>query len=356
MSYSPTALDIRGLSHSFGPETVLRDVTLSVMAAEVHCLLGPSGSGKSTLLRLVAGLEELQQGAISIAGNRVAGDGVQGRGGTPPEARPVGFVFQDYALFPHLNVLRNVTFGMRRPGRGTVDDRDARALDLLARVDMTAYAKAMPHTLSGGQQQRVALARALARRPAVMLLDEPFSGLDGRLRAEVRQRTLEVLRALEVATVIVTHDPQEALLAGDRISVLDAGTLLQTGSPEEIYHRSASVRVAEVFGPVNHFECVVERGTVQLPWGATEVPDVADGVKVEVLVRADDVVLTANDEEAAAHGVVTKSEWSQGAKVVYVDCGQGRDVRALELVRNEWGIGERVGLYANKEAAIVFLA
>ena len=166
-----TGVQLESVSHSYGNAVAVRDLSLTVDAGRVHCLLGPSGSGKSTLLRLIAGLERLQQGEISIASEVVASParGVE----RPPERRPVGFVFQDYALFPHLSVLRNVTFGMPRGSESR-----SRARDLLAQVEMAAFENAMPHTLSGGQQQRVALARALAQDPAVMLLDEPFSGLD----------------------------------------------------------------------------------------------------------------------------------------------------------------------------------
>ncbi len=339
------ALVVRGLCHQFGAVSVLSDVELTITATEVHCVLGPSGSGKSTLLRLVAGLEELQVGAIEIAGQAVAGPGIASQ---PPEARPVGFVFQDYALFPHLNVLSNVTFGMAQSQRAR-RDRKSRAVELLAEVDMADFADAMPHTLSGGQQQRVALARALARRPAVMLLDEPFSGLDGRLRAEVRERTVDVLRSSGIATVIVTHDPREALLVGDRVTVLDAGRVLQTGTPEEIYRHSVSLEVAEVFGSVNSFTARVAGGRVDLPIGEIGTAGFEDGAAVQVLVRADDLRL----EEDGDDGVIVGLEPHQGATTVEVELDQGVVVRALELSRAGWRIGTRVGVVATDGAAIV---
>jgi len=206
-----------GFAYGRGPRVVDR-LDLTVCRGEVHALLGASGSGKSTLLRLVAGLERPDAGRIVIQGRTVA----EGRHVLPPERRPVGVVFQDYALFPHLSVQRNVCFGMpRRPRR----ERIAAAHDLLRRVGLQDKAGAMPHTLSGGQQQRVALARALARNPAVMLLDEPFSGLDAELRGRVRETTLQVLREAGVAVLMVTHDPAEAHAAADRVSTMIAGRI-----------------------------------------------------------------------------------------------------------------------------------
>lgn len=221
---------VRGVSFAYGRgPLVVEDVDLDLHAGRVHCLLGDSGSGKSTLLRLVAGLERLRghHGTITI-GDRVVSGGARH---VPPEKRAIGLVFQDYALFPHLSVRRNVMFGMRgRPRR----QRRAAAVALLDRVGMADFAEKMPDTLSGGQQQRVALARALGRGPEVMLLDEPFTGLDARLRDQVRDVTLEVLRDARVATLMVTHDPHEALIAADAISVMRAGRIIMSGLPHDV--------------------------------------------------------------------------------------------------------------------------
>jgi len=218
---------------SFGYEhgrPVLRHVSLQLHPGQVHCLLGDSGCGKSTLLRLLAGLESPTAGLIRIAGRVVSSaDGAAAH--VKPEHRAVGLVFQDYALFPHLSVLRNVTFGMAHRPRRT---RKAAATQLLDQVGLADFANAMPHTLSGGQQQRVALARALARDPKLMLLDEPFTGLDTALRDELREVTLAVLRAADVATLMVTHDPAEALLVADTVSVMRAGRLICTAKPESV--------------------------------------------------------------------------------------------------------------------------
>ena len=215
-------------------QDVVRGVDLALTAGRVHCLLGDSGSGKSTLLRLIAGLERPTRGRLSVSGRAVCGPGVF----VPPERRPVGLVFQDYALFPHLTVRRNITFGMSQVPRRA---RRRRTDELLNRVGLGNFANAMPYALSGGQQQRVALARALATEPKVMLLDEPFTGLDAALCERVRSTTLRVLREADVAVLMVTHNPREALIAADTVSVMRAGKITVTGRPTDICVRRLEV-------------------------------------------------------------------------------------------------------------------
>ncbi|HUG92086.1 MAG TPA: ABC transporter ATP-binding protein [Planctomycetaceae bacterium] len=276
---------------------MLRDVSLSVPLGTIHSLLGPSGSGKTTLLRLIAGLETLTAGRILISGQELAAPGRH----VPPERRPMGFVFQDYALFPHLSVRENVLFGM--PKMKTAPRRE-RLDHLLRSVGMLEFAHAMPHTLSGGQQQRVALARALAREPVVMLLDEPFSGLDARLRSEIRQLTLKVLRSERVATLLVTHDPQEALLASDVISVISNGCIEQTGTPHELYFCPKTLHVAEVFGQANRFEGTVKSGRIATPWGPVEAPACDEGQRMTVLFRPESLLLNPQPSNGSTPGRV----------------------------------------------------
>ena len=263
-------LALAGIHHGYAGREVLRGIDLTVAAGEIVCLLGPSGDGKTTLLRLVAGLEPLQQGAIEIAGRRVAEPGRE----VPPEQRSVGFVFQDYALFPHLTVADNVGFGLRGTGRG---ERRGRVAEALARVGLSGFAQAWPHTLSGGQQQRVALARALAPRPAVLLLDEAFASLDARLREQVRDDTLHVLQEAGTATLLVTHDAEEALFMADRIALLRAGQVEQLGRPAELYLRPASRFVATFLGEVNRLPGMVAGGVASTVLGALPAPGLPDG-------------------------------------------------------------------------------
>lgn len=223
--------EVKHVSFAYGRgAAVLDDLSLKLHAGHVHCLLGDSGCGKSTLLRLLAGLERPTQGSIFIDGQAVSSSDRSVRH-RKPERRAVGYVFQDYALFPHLSVSRNVMFGMRNTPR--VRRRQA-AQNWLERVGLSDFADKMPYTLSGGQQQRIALARALASGPKLVLLDEPFTGLDTVLRDELRDTTLNLLRETGVATLMVTHDPGEALLVADTVSVMQQGKLVCQGPPDQV--------------------------------------------------------------------------------------------------------------------------
>ncbi len=281
-------LEVRALSHRYDRKLVLDEVALDVAPGELVCLVGPSGCGKTTLLRLVAGLEEVQAGTVQIDGEIVASPGRH----TAPETRGVGMVFQDLALFPHLSVAGNVGFGL---GRFPPEERDRRIDEALHQVGMSDYRSAYPHLLSGGQQQRVALARALAPKPRVMLLDEPFSGLDARLREQVRDDTLHVLKHSDAATLMVTHDPEEAMFMADRLAVMREARIEQAGRPVEIYGSPASAFVAQFFGQVNAVQGVVRNGAVDTPFGPVRAGGHADGSEVDVLIRPEALRLAATD-------------------------------------------------------------
>ena len=271
-------LKLEHVSHDFGQVRAVDDVTLSVGRGELVCLLGPSGCGKTTALRVAAGLERLQQGRVLIDDEPV---GDQKRD-VPPEDRSVGMVFQDYALFPHLDVKGNVAFGLRGWSKR---DRDARARAVLQQVGMAHLADAHPHMLSGGQQQRVALARALAPNPKVMLLDEPFSGLDVTLRHTIRDETLTVLKNAGAATLMVTHDPEEAMFMADRVALMRDGRVVQCGPPAELYANPADQFVASFFGDINRLAGVVKGGQVLTPFGRLDAGDLGEGQAVDILIR-----------------------------------------------------------------------
>jgi putative spermidine/putrescine transport system ATP-binding protein len=238
-------VQLRGITRDFGSGPVVRDLDLTVRRGEFMALLGPSGCGKTTLLRMIAGYLEPTAGQILINGT----DAVR----TPPRLRNIGMVFQSYALFPHLNVTENVAFGlrMRKVGRGERTRRVREALDLVGLGDL---GDRRPAQLSGGQQQRVALARAVVLRPNVLLLDEPLSNLDARLRVQLRDELARVQRETGLTTVLVTHDQEEALAVADRIVLLDGGRIAQEGSPRAVFEQPRSRFVAEFLGYENVFE------------------------------------------------------------------------------------------------------
>src|SRR5947209_13224979 len=229
----------------FGDFTAVEGLSLDIHEREFFALLGPSGCGKTTLLRLLAGFEAPDTGSVTLAGEDLAG--------IPPYRRPVNMMFQSYALFPHMTVAGNVAFGLKQDGLPK-DEIAARVDEMLALVQLTGFAARKPDQLSGGQRQRVALARSLAKRPKVLLLDEPLAALDRKLREETRFELKELQRRLETAFVIVTHDQDEAMTVADRIGVMDRGTLAQVGTPADVYERPNSRWVAGFVGDVNLIE------------------------------------------------------------------------------------------------------
>ena len=283
------ALTLEAVSHGFGAVRALDDVSLTVRTGEVLCLVGPSGCGKTTLLRLAAGLEAIQKGRVHIGSRVVACADLD----IAPERRGVGMVFQDYALFPHLTVTENVIFGLHRLAFA---ERRARAREVLVQFGIAELADAYPHRLSGGEQQRVALARALAPKPHIVLLDEPFSGLDSRLRDRVRDETLHALKASGAATLMVTHDPEEAMFMADRIALMRAGRIEQIGRPVALYFQPATAFAAAFFSDMNRLEGVVRDGRVSTPFGALETR-LAEGTPVEVLIRPEALHLAWAPEE-----------------------------------------------------------
>ncbi|MBL8560769.1 MAG: ABC transporter ATP-binding protein [Gemmobacter sp.] len=270
-------LEIDGLTRSFGARPVVDQVSLTIAPGQVTCLLGPSGCGKSTTLRMIAGVETPDAGRILIDGAEVCGPGRM----LPPEARGIGLMFQDFALFPHLTVAQNVGFGLR----GEREARLSRVAELLEKVSLSGYGAKHPHELSGGEQQRVALARALAPRPRLMLMDEPFSGLDNRLRDGIRDTTLAVLKEEGAAVLLVTHEPDEALRMADEIALMRGGRIVQRGSPYNVYNSPADKAAAAFFSDINVIRGVSHGALTQTPFGAFLTPGHADGAAVEIVIR-----------------------------------------------------------------------
>ncbi|MEL7255998.1 MAG: ABC transporter ATP-binding protein [Pseudomonadota bacterium] len=270
-------LEIKNLTRHYGGRVAVEDVSLSVAPGEVTCLLGPSGCGKSTTLRMVAGVEMQDSGEIYVDGTLICDTVTR----LPPEERRIGLMFQDFALFPHLRVRDNVGFGLTGPSA----DRRARVQELLTRVGLDHYVGAYPHELSGGEQQRVALARALAPRPSIMLMDEPFSGLDNRLRDGIRDETLAILRAEGTAVLLVTHEPEEAMRMADHIALMRAGRIVQQGTPYQLYTNPVDRNAVAFFSDVNVVTGRVKNSKVETPFGRFDTSPMAEGAQVEVIIR-----------------------------------------------------------------------
>lgn len=336
------ALEFNQVGHRYGEDPVLHDVTLSARAGEITCLLGPSGSGKSTLLRLAAGLERLQSGSILLDGETLAEPGHE----PPPERRPIGLVFQDHVLFPHMTVRANISFGLRPMGSS---ERRRIAEACMASVGLTALAERYPDTLSGGQQQRVALARALAPRPRAILLDEPFANVDATLRRTLREDARRALRSTGGITLLVTHDPEEALELADHIAILEHGHVVQAGPPDEIWHRPAHKTVAALFGQAQHIRGTLHDGVIatafgDLPWRANHV----DG-PVDVVVRPNDVALRAASEGPRVADIRFLGE----RYTVFVE-HEGETLRVSMAERPAFDIGDFVTARFNKSDTFVY--
>lgn len=298
-------LEIRNLYRSYSGQKVVDDVSFAVAPGQVTCLLGPSGCGKSTTLRMIAGVEMQDSGEIYVDGDLVCNTVFR----IPPEARKIGLMFQDFALFPHLSVAGNVAFGL--PGSTTANR--PRVEELLTKVGMLRHIDAYPHELSGGEQQRVALARALAPRPRVMLMDEPFSGLDDRLRDGIRDETLDLLKAEGAAVVLVTHEPTEAMRMADDIALMRNGKIVQRGAPYNIYNAPIDRAAAAFFSDVNVIRGTVQGALTETPFGLFLAPGVADGTQVDIVFRPQHVQI---DFDRHGHGPNPTPERGTPARAV----------------------------------------
>lgn len=288
----PSYLKIEGLWKAFGDFIALREVSLDIARGEFICFLGPSGCGKTTLLRAIAGLDPQSRGTIRQGGRDISE--------LPASQRDYGIVFQSYALFPNLTVERNIAFGLENTKRPKAEIA-ARVRELLALVGLPDQAKKYPAQLSGGQQQRIALARAIAINPGLLLLDEPLSALDAKVRVHLRHEIKELQRKLGVTTIMVTHDQEEALSMADRIVVMNHGVIEQIGTPTEIYRHPATLFVADFIGETNRIATTYSGGAVKLGDATLQTREtgLADGAAVTVAVRPEDVLPHAIGHEAA---------------------------------------------------------
>lgn len=332
-------LSCRDVVKSYGRVRAVDSVDLHVERGYTYALLGPSGCGKTTLLRLIAGFERPGAGRIELGG-RVLSDGATF---VPPEKRKVGMVFQDYALFPHLNVAANVAFGLPRGA-----DRSRRTQELLEVVGLGGLGQRMPYELSGGQQQRVALARSLAAEPDVVLLDEPFSNLDPSLRVRVRAEVRQIIESLGITAVFVTHDQEEALSVAQRVAVMMDGRIVQVGPPAEVYSRPETRVVAEFLGDANFLSGHVRDGFVECELGRSRVTAPLEGA-VEIMVRPENLTLTA---EAGLPVQVVCSEYFGHDQMVTVLLPSGGTVKVRLLPSRDLSPGQRLGIKLTGEVTV----
>ena len=307
----PPRLEIRNLVRSYDGRRVVDDVSLTIQPGQVTCLLGPSGCGKSTTLRIIAGVEMQDAGEIWADGELICDTVYR----VPPERREIGLMFQDFALFPHLSVSDNVSFGLKGPREA----KRKRVEELLSRVDLMGHIDGYPHELSGGEQQRVALARALAPRPRIMLMDEPFSGLDNRLRDGIRDETLALLKEEDTAVLLVTHEPEEAMRMADEIALMRAGRIVQQGAPYNVYTRPVDRAAVAFFSDVNVLKARVVGALAETAFGQFLAPGIADGTWVDIVFRPQHVridfdrggtgPLPTDSDGVPARGVVQRARF-----------------------------------------------
>ncbi|MBA2283050.1 MAG: ABC transporter ATP-binding protein, partial [Acidimicrobiia bacterium] len=337
-----TGVVAAGIDKRFGAVEVLQSVDLDVDPGSVVALLGPSGCGKTTLLRIVAGLERPDAGEVRIGERLVCGAGTW----VPPEKRRVGMVFQDWALFPHMTVERNVGYGIGR----REPDRQARIDAALDMVGLLGLGDRLPGTLSGGQQQRVALARALAPRPAVLLLDEPFSNLDTTLRVAVRAEVHALLTDLGITSVFVTHDQDEAFVLGDEVAVMRAGRIVQAAPPADVYARPATPWVATFVGDANLVDGTASGDEAGTSLGRIALAQPAQG-PVRVLVRPESVRLVA---DAAGTATVERTEYYGHDSLYVLRTDGGAELRARAGAAPVVVRGDRVRIDYAGPATVAF--
>jgi putrescine transport system ATP-binding protein len=356
-------IEFRNVVKRFGEFAAVDDVSLGIYEREFFALLGPSGCGKTTLMRMLAGFDEPSSGDILLGGQSLKG--------LPPYRRPTNMMFQSYALFPHMTVEKNIAFGleMDKMPKGEIN---ARVQEMLKLVKLEQFAKRKPHQLSGGQRQRVALARSLAKRPKVLLLDEPLGALDKKLREETQFELVDLQMTLGMTFLIVTHDQEEAMTVADRIAVMDHGKLIQVATPSEIYEQPNSRYVADFIGDINIVEGKVERvngSEIRLagtaagpPIEANDDTPVKPGATAWFAIRPEKVRIALNQPEQSAVNAVAGTVWDIAylgdVSIFHVRLGSGLTMRATvanaqRLVDRPITWDDKVWLSWDRDAGIV---
>jgi iron(III) transport system ATP-binding protein len=340
-------IELKGVAKSYRGKVdwYLEKLDLSVEKGEIFSILGPSGCGKTTVLRLIAGFERPDTGEIVLNGETVVGKGIL----VPPERRGIGMVFQEFALFPHLNVAENIAFGIGGLSRR---ERFFRVQEVLEYVELEGYRRHYPHELSGGQQQRVALARAMAPKPSVILLDEPFSNLDADLRGHVASDVHRVLKETNSTAILVTHDHEEAFTMADQMLVMNGGRVEQQGTPHSIYHLPANRFIAEFVGPMVFISGTVTHEGIQTAFGSFPNQDqLLQGTPVDLLVRPDDIELEADTK---GNAVVVGRKFRGSENIYTVQADTGETLLSTQRSHTEYCSGQRVKVRTELKHIVVF--
>ncbi|TBR43516.1 ABC transporter ATP-binding protein [Marinomonas agarivorans] len=345
---STQELSVQEVSVSYGNTTIVKDINFTLKMGEIGCFLGPSGCGKSTLLRAIAGFENLSQGRIVLDSEMLSTSNAV----VAPEKRCMGMVFQDIALFPHLTVRENIEFGIRSWSK---KQKQERVSYLLGLVNLTGFENRYPDSLSGGQQQRIALIRAIAPKPKLLLMDEPFSGLDAKLREELVPDVRNILLHENIRAILVTHDQMEAFAMADHIAILNQGQVHQSASAYMIYHNPATRFVAEFIGygdflpakVCDEFKVKSDLGTV----GSEKKHGFNVGDEVDLLIRPDDVL---HDDDSEFVGLIV-SRWFRGSHFLYrVKLQSGKIIYCFASSHHDHSVGQTIGLRVNLDHLVLF--
>nr|WP_201622357.1 ABC transporter ATP-binding protein [Psychrobacter urativorans] len=356
-------LEVQDLVVGYEKVTVVNGLSLTLQQGEIGCFLGYSGCGKTTALRAIAGLEQSRQGKVSLNNQRLTDQSERSSFAVAPANRGMGMVFQDYALFGHLSVAKNIGFGL---SKWSANDKKARILEMLELVELTEHADKRPAELSGGQQQRVALARALAPKPKLLLLDEPFSNLDVVLRESLAMSVRDILKRTNTTAILVTHDQNEAFALADKVGVMNEGKLVQWATPSELYHEPVSPFVAEFVGEGAMIDGIIKEGHVETVLGDIYRPmevynasgqsqyceyDYPNGTPIKVLVRPDDIIHDDDSEQTA----LVVGRVFRGANYLYrLQLDDGQIVFSLVASHHNHAVGTRIGILPMLEHIVVF--
>ncbi|MEL0232415.1 MAG: ABC transporter ATP-binding protein [Hyphomicrobiales bacterium] len=339
-------LRVENLNWTNSGKKIVSDISLSLFPGEVLCLLGDSGCGKTSLLRLISGLEKEDSGEIFINEEIISSK----KFSALPENRPISMIFQDYALFPHMTVYQNIAYGVSALQK---EQKKSKIDKIIRDLDIQDHLKKYPHELSGGEQQRVALARAIAPEPLILLMDEPFSGLDRSLREYIREETISLLRNSQAAIILVTHDPEEAMLVGDRIALMRNGKINQIGTNDEMIFQPINDYTVSTFSNVNTYQSVIKNKKVETPFGFFEIPDNISGNQAKILIR-DQAFQIVNPTENNSYKVNQIDYTGENSRIELRATNSDTQVKITVPGKTSVKLDDKIGLLVDERYVHIF--